>query len=181
MSIVVEHEKRRKKILEKSLRVFVDEGFENTTFQKIADYCGITRTTLYTYFKNKKEIFNYSIKQLLAEVEEGIQRIRRDTSLGSVEKISRVLSDIFKHFEEHHRLLAVLLDYLLFLSKSNVDPEQRVRRRIARRARANNQSVIDVHKRSFLAVLLQQRGKTLTSCLPFSLPVFLPFNILGMQ
>jgi len=129
MSIVVEHEKRRKKILEKALYVFVDEGFENTTFQKIADYCGITRTTLYTYFKNKKEIFNYSIKQLLAEVEEGIQRIRRDTSLGSVEKITRVLSDIFKHFEEHHRLLSVLLDYLLFLSKSNTDPEQRVRRR----------------------------------------------------
>jgi len=129
MSIVVEHEKRRKKILEKALFVFIDEGFENTTFQKIADYCGITRTTLYTYFKNKKEIFIYSIKQLLVEIEEGIQRIRRDASLSSVEKITRVLSDIFRHLEEHRRLLAVLLDYLLFLSKSNVDPEQRVRRR----------------------------------------------------
>jgi AcrR family transcriptional regulator len=129
MSIVVEHEKRRKKILEKALYVFVDEGFENTTFQKIADYCGITRTTLYTYFKNKKEIFIYSIKQLLVEIEEGIQRIRRDASLDSVEKITRVLTDIFRHLEEHRRLLAVLLDYLLYLSKSNIDPEQRVRRR----------------------------------------------------
>ncbi|MDR2716753.1 MAG: TetR/AcrR family transcriptional regulator [Treponema sp.] len=129
MSIVVEHEKRRKKILEKALYVFVDEGFENTTFQKIADYCGITRTTLYTYFKNKKEIFTYSIKLLLVKVEEGIQCIRCDASLGSVEKITRVLLDIFRNLEENRRLLSVLLDYLLFLSKSNTDPEQRVRRR----------------------------------------------------
>jgi len=129
MSIVVEHEKRRKKILEKALHVFVDEGFEDTTFQKIADYCGITRTTLYTYFKNKKEIFNYSIKQLLVRVEEGIQHIRRDTSLNSVEKLTKVLLEIFRHLEENRRLLSVLLDYLLYLSKSNIDPDKRVRRR----------------------------------------------------
>ena len=129
MSIVVEHEKRRKKILEKALYVFVDEGFENTTFQKIADYCGITRTTLYTYFKNKKEIFNYSIKQLLVKAEEGIQHIRRDTSLNSVERLTKVLLNIFGLLEENRRLLSVLLDYLLYLSKSNIDPDQRVRRR----------------------------------------------------
>jgi len=129
MSIVVEHEKRRKKILEKALYVFVDEGFEDTTFQKIADYCGITRTTLYTYFKNKKEIFNYSIKQLLVKAEEDIQHIRRDALLGSVEKLTKIFLDIFRLLEENRRLLSVLLDYLLYLSKSNVDPDERVRRR----------------------------------------------------
>ncbi|MCL2174616.1 MAG: TetR/AcrR family transcriptional regulator, partial [Treponema sp.] len=57
MAIAVEHEQRRKKILEKALTVFMDDGFEDATFQKIADRCGITRTILYLYFKNKKEIF----------------------------------------------------------------------------------------------------------------------------
>ena len=64
MAIIVEHEKRRHEILDKALEVFVDEGYEDATFQKIADKCGITRTTLYIYFKNKKEIFLWSIKQL---------------------------------------------------------------------------------------------------------------------
>jgi AcrR family transcriptional regulator len=132
MSIVVEHEKRRKKILEKALDVFVDEGFEDATFQKIADRCGITRTTLYLYFKNKKEIFNYSIKLLLLKVEEDIERIRRDAALGSVEKITRVLLDIVRRLEENRRLLSVILDYLLHLSKNNADPEIRVRRRTLR-------------------------------------------------
>jgi len=132
MSIVVEHEKRRKEILEKALDVFVDEGFENATFQKIADRCGITRTTLYIYFKNKKEIFNYSIKLLLGKAEEDIRVIQSDASLGSVEKITGVLLTIFRQLEINRRLLSVILDYLLHLSKNNADPEQLVRRRTLR-------------------------------------------------
>ena len=130
MSIVVEHEKRRKEILEKVIDVFVSEGFENTTFQKIADHCGITRTTLYIYFKHKKEIFNYSIRLLLSKVAASINAIRSDSSLGSVEKITGILLDIFRQLEENRRLLSVVLDYILYISKSNTNPEQRVRRRI---------------------------------------------------
>jgi AcrR family transcriptional regulator len=130
MSIIVEHEKRRREILEKALDVFMDEGFEDATFQKIAGRCGITRTTLYIYFKNKKEIFNYSIKQLLTNVETRIQQIIKDTSLGSVERITAVILDIIGQLEENRRLLSVILDYLLLLSKSGHDPNKRVRRRV---------------------------------------------------
>jgi len=130
MSIVVEHEKRRKEILEKVIDVFVSEGFENTTFQKIADHCGITRTTLYIYFKHKKEIFNYSIRLLLSKVAANINAIRSDASLGIVEKITGILLEVFRQLEENRRLLSVVLDYVLYISKSNTDPEQRVRRRI---------------------------------------------------
>ncbi|MCL2761657.1 MAG: TetR/AcrR family transcriptional regulator [Treponema sp.] len=132
MSIVVEHEKRRKAILEKVIDVFVDEGFGNTTLQKIADHCGITRTTLYIYFKNKKEIFNYSIKLLLTKAEEDIKLILSNASLDSAEKITQVLLNIFKNLEENRRLLQVIFDYILHLSSNKADPEQRVRRRTIR-------------------------------------------------
>lgn len=132
MSIIVEHDKRRKEILEKALDVFMDEGFEDATFQKIADRCGITRTTLYIYFKNKKEIFNYSIKQLLCEVEESITVIRNDNNLTSAEKLKKVLSDIIDRLEKNRWLLSAILDYLLYLSRSDSDPETRVRRRTVR-------------------------------------------------
>lgn len=132
MAIVVEHEKRRKEILEKALGVFVDDGFENATFQKIADRCGITRTILYTYFKNKRDIFNYSIKQLLLKTEEDIQKTRADTSMNSVEKITRVLLDVLKQLEQNRSLLLVILDYLLHLPKSSGSPDIQVRRRTLR-------------------------------------------------
>jgi AcrR family transcriptional regulator len=129
MSIVVEHEKRRRNILKKALDVFVDEGFEDATFQKIADRCGITRTTLYIYFKNKKEIFNYSIKQLLSTVDTELAGVRADANLNLVDKLTMVLSQIIELLEKNRRLLSVILEYLLHVSKSNGDPNYRVRRR----------------------------------------------------
>ncbi|MCL2230086.1 MAG: TetR/AcrR family transcriptional regulator [Treponema sp.] len=129
MAVAVEHDKRRQKILEKALAVFIEDGFENATFQKISDKCGITRTILYLYFKNKKDIFNYSIKQLLLNVEESINSICSDSSLSSADKISQVLLAVLKQLEQSRQLLYVVLDYLLHLSKSGANPEDRVRRR----------------------------------------------------
>jgi len=129
MAIAVEHDQRRKRILEKALAVFMDDGFEDATFQKIADKCGITRTILYLYFKNKREIFNYSIKQLLLSVEDSINMIKNDKSIGCIEKITKVLLAIYKEMEENRQLIYVVLDYLLHISKSDADPEARVRRR----------------------------------------------------
>ncbi|MDR2943006.1 MAG: TetR/AcrR family transcriptional regulator [Treponema sp.] len=129
MSVLVEHDKRRKKILDSALTVFMNEGFENATFQKIADHCGIARTILYLYFKNKREIFLYSLKQLLLEIEEILKSIRSDSSMKSEEKLTKTLLTIFKLLEQNKRLIAVLLDYLLHISKEGANPEDRVRRR----------------------------------------------------
>jgi AcrR family transcriptional regulator len=131
MSIVVEHEKRRREILEKALGVFIDEGYEDVTFQKIADRCDITRTTLYIYFKNKREIFNYSIKQLLQDLEGDISRIREE-KLPHTEKLIKVMSVIIDRLEENHLLLSVICGYLLHISKGDIEPDKRVRRRTVR-------------------------------------------------
>jgi AcrR family transcriptional regulator len=132
VSIVIEHDKRRKEILEKALDVFMDEGFEDVTFQKIADRCGITRTTLYLYFKNKKDIFNFSIKQLLASLEHDIQEVGSDTNLNSIDKLSLMLNKIIDQLEKNCRLLTVIMNSLLYLSKGSHDPDYRVRRRTIR-------------------------------------------------
>lgn len=132
MSIIVEHDKRRKEILERALDVFVEEGFEDATFQKIADRCGITRTTLYIYFKNKKEIFNWSIKQMLFGVEADLQRVKADQMLKAPEKLTIVLTTILERLQENKRLLTVILNYLLHLSKSGTDTDYRVRKRTIR-------------------------------------------------
>jgi AcrR family transcriptional regulator len=131
MSIVVEHDKRRKEILKKALDAFMDEGFEDVTFQKIADRCGITRTTLYIYFKNKKDIFNFSIKQLLQEVENDITMVQKK-KLPHTDKLVRVMMVIIERLEENRCLLSVVLNYFFYLSKTDYDPDNHVRRRTVR-------------------------------------------------
>jgi AcrR family transcriptional regulator len=131
MPIVVAHDKRRREILEKALDVFIDDGFEDVTLQRIADRCGITRTTLYVYFKNKKDIFNFSIKQFLQEVEEDITGVKKE-KLSHTDKLVRVMTVIIERLEENRRLLLMVLNYLFYIAKSGYDPGYRVRRRTVR-------------------------------------------------
>lgn len=132
MAIVVEHEKRKHEILDKALDVFMDEGYEDATFQKIADRCGITRTTLYIYFKNKKEIFLWSIKQLTSTIEADLLLIIRDRKLSATDRLRAIISAILERCTKNKRLFNVILMYLLQLQKTGKDPGERVRRRIVR-------------------------------------------------
>ena len=129
MAIVVEHDKRKHEILQKSLDVFVEQGYEDATFQKIADHCGITRTTLYIYFKNKHEIFLGSIKELLSELETNLRDIIKK-DMDSIESLKQILFTIVDACEHNKKLFSDLLNYLLQLEKAGVDTNERVRRRV---------------------------------------------------
>lgn len=132
MAIVVEHDKRKTEILEKSLELFCKEGFDDVTFQKIANACGVTRTTLYIYFKNKQEIFVWSIRHLTETIEKRIFEILDDENIKSDECLKKVICHIVYECETHHRLFKVLLPYLISLEKDGINPGDRVRRRVIR-------------------------------------------------
>ncbi len=132
MATVVEHDKRKYEILQKAMDVFVREGYEDVTFQKIADRCGITRTTLYIYFKNKKEIFLYSIKQLTDSLEGDLVAIAKDEKLSTAEALKQMLYTVIDDCRKNEKLLKVLLPYLLSLQKTGENASEKVRRRILR-------------------------------------------------
>src|SRR5579859_3646396 len=48
----------RKLILDASMKLFVEEGFEKVTIRRIADLIEYSPTTVYLYFKDKDEIFS---------------------------------------------------------------------------------------------------------------------------
>lgn len=47
----------RKLILDASMKLFVEEGFDNVSIRRIADLIEYSPTTVYLYFKDKDEIF----------------------------------------------------------------------------------------------------------------------------
>ena len=132
MSITVEHDKRKREILEKALDVFVDEGYEDTTFQKIAERCGITRTILYLYFKNKREIFSFSIKLFTEKIEGELRLIAADSGRSQSDKLAAIVSIVIDACGKNGRLLAVVMDYLGHVKASGGDADERVRRRTIR-------------------------------------------------
>ena len=143
MAIVVEHDKRRHEILDKSLDIFMEEGYEDVTYQKIADRCGITRTTLYIYFKNKREIFVFSIKQLTQELEQSLRTIIDEKSMTCRERLNKIMDTVIECCYKNRRLLNVILSYLLQLQKMDKDPGIRVRRRTIRLRHLLSQILIE--------------------------------------
>lgn len=132
MAVQVEHEKRKHEILTKALELFIEEGYEDVTFQKIADRCGITRTTLYIYFKNKREIFLWSIKQFTQALEQEILTILKNPQYTSIECLECIFDMIITRAEENYQFFRVLLTYLIQLQKSGANVNERVARRTIR-------------------------------------------------
>ncbi len=54
--------KTREKLIEVARQLFVHKGLENTTMNDIANASEKGRRTIYTYFKNKKEIYDAVIE-----------------------------------------------------------------------------------------------------------------------
>jgi AcrR family transcriptional regulator len=57
---------QRRDIIRGAARCFARAGFESTTMRAIADECGFTASSLYTYFESKDEIFD----ALVSDVEQ---------------------------------------------------------------------------------------------------------------
>jgi AcrR family transcriptional regulator len=51
-------ERTRSAILDASRRLFLERGYTGTPINAITETCGISRAGFYTYFKDKREIFN---------------------------------------------------------------------------------------------------------------------------
>jgi len=147
VSVTVEHDKRKEEILEKALDVFVIEGYKDTTFQKIAERCGITRTILYLYFNNKKEIFSSCIKRFMGRLESEIKIIAAESSMKSTDKLVLIGEMVVQLCAKESRLLSVVLDYLLRLKTADGDPDERVRRRTIRMRHILSSIIIEGKKK----------------------------------
>jgi len=147
VSVSVEHDKRKEEILDKALDVFVIEGYKDTTFQKIAERCGITRTILYLYFNNKKEIFSSCIKRFMGRLENEIKIIAGESSMKSTDKLVSIGNMVMQVCEKESRLLSVVLDYLLRLNAADGDPDERGRRRTIRMRHILAQIIIEGKKK----------------------------------
>lgn len=130
MSIIVEHEKRKREILDSALDVFLEEGYSGASYQKIADRCGIARTILYTYFKNKQEIFRYTVKQVTEALEKEFEPIVNDAAIDPANKISLIGRSVVSKCVQERKLFSVIMEYLLDSRRSRSSPEQLVRRRV---------------------------------------------------
>lgn len=79
------------KILDVSLKLFLDKGFEETTILDIvANLGGLSRGAFYHHFKSKEEVLDALGDKLFFD-NNPFEKVKNDTSLSGLEKIKKVL------------------------------------------------------------------------------------------
>ncbi len=69
--------KTKRNIIEVARQLFAKKGFENTTINEIADLSEYGRRTIYTYFKNKGEIYNAVISSELGAMHKALEEVTK--------------------------------------------------------------------------------------------------------
>ena len=126
MGIVIDHEARRFAIISKSLQLFAEHGYDGVTYQKIADSCGIARTTLYKYFRNKRQIFNYAVGEAARISNQRFKQILNPEDSAFV-RLNHLMHAVLTLLFERNIMMTVILDYLLAAQRSGANVERNIR------------------------------------------------------
>ena len=87
--------KTREKLIDIARQLFAHKGIENTTMNDIAIAAEKGRRTIYTYFKNKRDIYNAVVE---SETEKVLERLNTITEL-SISPDQKLMEFIFQRFE----------------------------------------------------------------------------------
>lgn len=87
--------KTRERLIEVAKQLFAYKGVENTTMNDIAAASEKGRRTIYTYFKNKREIYNAVVEQQGNQIIERLRAIVNDADLSATEKLYSYLTELF--------------------------------------------------------------------------------------
>ncbi|HOF98665.1 MAG: HTH-type transcriptional repressor KstR2 [Bacteroidetes bacterium ADurb.BinA395] len=85
----------KKLLIEVARKLFAERGKKNVTMNDIAETSGKGRRTLYTYFKNKDEIYKAVIDSELIKIFQEIQSV----SLEKIEPDIKLTKHIHKHLD----------------------------------------------------------------------------------
>lgn len=87
--------KTREKLIEVARQLFAHKGVENTTMNDIAAASDKGRRTIYTYFKNKREIYNAVIERESENLLENLREVEC-SNLSPAEKLAEGLKRRFE-------------------------------------------------------------------------------------
>lgn len=94
------------KILDASLKLFLEKGYEETTvLDIISEMGGLTRGAFYHHFKSKEEVFDALCEKLFYE-SNPFEKAKSHKELNGLEKLKCVLSTSFDETEYHQLSMA---------------------------------------------------------------------------
>ena len=119
MPKIIDYDSKRQEIIEKSKVVFAKHGYHNTNLSLISKKCGMGRTTLYQYFKNKDEIFYHTVGSTLEEINTQVDVITANEELTFIEKIKEIIQQLTESRDNNQTFILLLETWLVLNREKN--------------------------------------------------------------
>lgn len=138
------------KILEVSLELFAKKGFDGVSVREIAKEVGVRESALYKHYKNKEDILEKIVEEMIASIRSGyeLRHVPETLTVGVVdgyrniteEQLCEMSWSIFKMFTEDPRL-------------SNF-------RRLLMREQFQNKIIAEYYNKFFIKGVIESQSKT---------------------
>ena len=123
----VNHKERRREIRAISLKLFAQHGFNDVNFGMIAEACKISRPLLYTYFKDKRQIFNEAIDEATGIIGVRYREIAR-SHMSPDAKLRLICIAVFALLFDNRDFLCVIVDFLCTVRRGGKIPVEGIMR-----------------------------------------------------
>lgn len=98
---------RKRLILEAATKSFTLFGYKATTMDQVAKLAGVGKGTIYTFFKNKEELFEDIMRMLIQEMKQAAESVVQETH-SFRENAHRALFEMLQ-FRTKHQLAVKLI------------------------------------------------------------------------
>lgn len=99
------------RILELSMQLFIEKGYEQTTLQDVADALGMTRGAIYHHFKNKEQMVD-AVTTYMFHKAVPFESIKADTSLTALDKLKKIVLCSVSSEDQANTILALSKTFL---------------------------------------------------------------------
>jgi AcrR family transcriptional regulator len=113
MPKIIDYDARRLEIASKAAAVLARDGIQETNLGKIADRCGVGRTTLYQYFRNIGELIDFTLAETFARLDAEAEAILRESGLRAVDRLVRLMQYLERVAILEKDRMVLVLDFLL--------------------------------------------------------------------
>lgn len=98
----IDHEQRKIEIMNAALEVYAQEG-KNTNLSTVAAKCNLSRTTVYQYFKDENQLYQYAIKYTTDLAFSQYTSEKWESIKDPVEKLQKITQDILNRADTYER------------------------------------------------------------------------------
>jgi len=113
MPKIIDYDARRREIAAKAIPVLVRDGIQEANLGKVADCCGVGRTTLYQYFRNISELIEFTLGEIFSRLDAEAASLRGDRSMDALSRLLRFMQYLERVAIEDKGRMVLVLDFLL--------------------------------------------------------------------